>query len=102
MEINRRLFRRLSEYFKDNIRLSYVSTFNVIIITKDDEVYQFDEYLSNENYSTIASNSDMSAIKTMINKSIVKELCFKGVVDIKSGLYHNIARTYDGKVYTWV
>ncbi len=37
----------------------------------------------------------------MIEESIIEELCGKHVVDFKSGINHNIARTSDGKVYVW-
>jgi hypothetical protein len=53
VEINIRPFRRLSDYFKDNIKLSFIAEENKTIVTKDDRVYQFDEEV-NETYYSIA------------------------------------------------
>ncbi len=53
---------RLSEYFKDNIKLSFILPFNVIVITKDkfyQIFYQIDEYL-NRTYSNIVYTNDES------------------------------------------
>jgi alpha-tubulin suppressor-like RCC1 family protein len=99
MDINKRLFRRLSEYFKDNIKLSFILPFNVIVITKD-KFYQIDEHL-NKTYSTIAYTNEESVVKTLIEKSIVNELCDKRVIDCKNSFSHIIALTFFGKVYSW-
>ena len=32
---------------------------------------------------------------------MVKELCYKQLIDFKNSDYHVIARTSDGKVYCW-
>jgi hypothetical protein len=45
MDINKRLFGRLSEYFKNNIKLSFIAKENEVIVTKDDRVYQFNEWV---------------------------------------------------------
>jgi alpha-tubulin suppressor-like RCC1 family protein len=100
MEVNKRLFKRLSDFFKDNIKLSFIAEENVIIVTKDDKVYQFDE-LVNETYSSIAYTCDESVNDILINKSIVEELCNKDIEDIRSGKFHTIVRNSDGKVYVW-
>ncbi len=92
MDINKRLFRRLSEYFKDNIKLSFILPFNVIVITKD-KFYQIDEHL-NKTYSTIAYTNEESVVKTLIEKSIVNELCDKRVIDCKNSFSHIIALTF--------
>ncbi len=95
-QINKRLCKRLSDYFKDNIKLWFIAEQKVIIVTKDDRVYQFDEEV-NKTYSLIAYTCDESVVKELIKKSIVEEICN----DIKNGLLHTIARTSDGKVYVW-
>jgi hypothetical protein len=100
MENNKRLFRKLSVYFKDNIKLSHVMRYNVLIVTNDDRVYQIDEYVK-ETYSSIAYTSDESEIKSLIEKSILGELCYKGVIEFNSSYTHTIARTFDVKVYVW-
>jgi alpha-tubulin suppressor-like RCC1 family protein len=38
-------------------------------------------------------------IKSMIENSILEELCNKGVIDFKCGYSHTIARTSNGKAY---
>jgi predicted transcriptional regulator len=63
MNINKRLYRRLSEYLKDNIKLSFIAEHNVIIVTKDDRVYQFDRFVIST-YSSIAYTSNESVVKT--------------------------------------
>jgi hypothetical protein len=100
MDINKRLYKILSQYFKDNIELSFVEKNNVIIITKEDKVYQFDDEF-NKTYTPITYTCNQSIVNSLIDKSIVEELCDKKVIDIKNGLRHNIARTRDGKVYVW-
>jgi RCC1 and BTB domain-containing protein len=100
MENNKRLFRRLSEYFKNNIKLSFFDKFNILIVTKEDKVYQFDEFVK-DTYSILAFTSDELMIKSMIENSIHEGLCNKGVIDFKCGYSHTIARTSNGKAYFW-
>jgi predicted transcriptional regulator len=100
MENNKRLFRKLGVYFKDNIKLSHVMRYNVLIVTNDDRVYQIDEYVK-ETYSSIAYTSDESEIKSLIEKSTFEELCYKGVIEFNSSYAHTIARTFDEKFYVW-
>ncbi len=52
MNDNNRLFNKISEYFKNNVKLSFVPEDDVLLITNDDKVYRFNEYLF-KNYSTI-------------------------------------------------
>jgi alpha-tubulin suppressor-like RCC1 family protein len=100
MDINKRLYRILSEYFKNNIKLSFIAFRNVIIVTKEDRVYQFDEEFK-ENYCSVEYCRDDKELKTLIEESIIEELCGQNVVDFKSGINQNIARTSHGKVYVW-
>jgi bisphosphoglycerate-dependent phosphoglycerate mutase len=65
MEINKRLHKRLSQYFNNNIKLSFIAKANVIIVTKDNRVYQFDELIT-ETYTSIAYTYDQSVVKTLI------------------------------------
>jgi hypothetical protein len=97
MNINKRFSKILSEYFKDNIRLSLVELNNIIIVTKDDNFYQFDEFV-NKSYTSTVYTSDESLVKTLIEKLIVEELCDKRVIDIKNSLRYTIALTSDQKV----
>jgi alpha-tubulin suppressor-like RCC1 family protein len=100
MQDNNELIKKSGEHFKDNINFLFIAKENLIIVTKDDKVYQIDEQV-NKNYSSIAYTSDEYVVKELIEKSIVEELCDKNVVDIKSGKKHTIARTTDGKIYIW-
>ncbi len=100
MENNKKMLRILSEYFKNNIKLSFVDRFNILIVTKEDKVYQFDEFVK-DTYSSLALTSDELMIKSMIQNSILEELCNKGVIDFKCGYVHTIARTSNGKAYFW-
>jgi alpha-tubulin suppressor-like RCC1 family protein len=98
MEITSTIFERLSDYFQDNIKLSFIANIPVlIIITKDDRFYQFCE----KTYLPIAKTANELQVEILIKQSIVEELCNKNVADIKMGLKHYIARTLDGKVYDW-
>jgi alpha-tubulin suppressor-like RCC1 family protein len=85
----------LRDYFKNNIKLCLKSREKVFIINKNDVFYEIDIY--NENISQFFESNDNSIIESMI----VKELCFKKIVDLSYGLYHYIARTIDYKIYCW-
>jgi hypothetical protein len=80
MEINKRLHKRLSQYFNNNIKLSFFAKANVIeSLTKDNRVYQFDELVT-ETYTSIAYTCDQSMVKTLIEKSILEELRHKEII----------------------
>jgi hypothetical protein len=100
MDISKRLYARLNEYFKDNIKLIYIRWKNVIIITKDNKFHQIDNCV-NDNYREIAINYDENVVKELIKKSTFEELYDKEVVNIESGICHTIVRTSEGKVYVW-
>jgi L-lactate utilization protein LutB len=87
MNINKRLYRILSEYFKNNIKLSFIAFRNAIIVNKEDRVYQFDENFK-ENYCSVEYCRDDKELKTLIEESIIEELCGKNVVDFKSGIIY--------------
>ena len=97
MEDYYRLSVKLNEYFRENIKLSLVSRFSAIIVTNEYKVYEFER----KGFKSIAINisKDEKKIESIIEDSIVEELCHKQIVDIKSGVSHTIARTSDGKVY---
>jgi RCC1 and BTB domain-containing protein len=99
MESNSKLFKMLSNYFKENVKLFFIEKTIVIIVTKDDKVYQFSE--RDKSFCSIAYTSDESMIEKLIEKSIVKEFCNRGVIDFKNGALHTIARTSDGKFCLW-
>jgi hypothetical protein len=76
MNDNNRLLNKISEYFKNNVKLSFVPEDDVLLIANDDKVYHFNEYLF-KNYSTIIYINDESLITKAIEKSIANELCDK-------------------------
>jgi alpha-tubulin suppressor-like RCC1 family protein len=103
------LYEKLNQYFKDKIKQSFVSKDKIIIITKKDEVFIFNRRLNRsyefESYVVnlmIAFNEDDSSGTEFIEKSMVKELCYKNISDFKFGDGILIARTTDGKVFIWL
>jgi alpha-tubulin suppressor-like RCC1 family protein len=72
-----KLFNRLNDYFKDNIRLSLIKKEILIIITKKDSFYCID--IENENIPSFIINNDNSVIESMI----IKDLCEKRINDVK-------------------
>jgi alpha-tubulin suppressor-like RCC1 family protein len=92
---NNMLSIKLIDYFNNNIKLWSKSKDKIFIINKSDVFYEIDIY--NENISQFFESNDNSIIESMI----VKELCFKKIVDLSYGLYHYIARTIDYKIYCW-
>ncbi len=69
MKISKTLFKRLSHHFKDNIKFLTVEYRNIIIVTKDNKVYQFEECV-HRTYSSLAYASDELVVKQINNKSI--------------------------------
>jgi hypothetical protein len=94
MSKNNLVCNKLRQYFSENIKLSFVEEFLVIVITKEDLVYIFQRNL--ENTTFIAFSSDNS-----IDLKIAEEYCFKNIVAFSRGKNHSIARTRDGCVYCW-
>ena len=75
IESNTKLFQILNNYFMNNIKISFVSEYFIIIITIDGKVYAFE---SNSLYSyAIVLCSVKSKIKSFIEDTIVMELCDK-------------------------
>jgi hypothetical protein len=37
MDINKKLFKRLKDYFKDSVKLSFIASHNVLFVTNDDK-----------------------------------------------------------------
>jgi hypothetical protein len=85
---------KLSIYFKDHKKLSFVSNDKILIATNDDNIYEFkrksdqkyksstkifdgNDSMTDIKNSIISLSEDMSTIKPLIDKSILKELCKK-------------------------
>ncbi len=100
-----KVFNDLSEDFKHNIELFYVfgdfdkannkwtEKRNVLIVTKNDEVYAFGG--NSSGVLGLGQNNSVS------KPTIVNELCDKNIVEFKSGWFHCMARTYCGKIYSF-
>jgi alpha-tubulin suppressor-like RCC1 family protein len=89
------LSKKLKEYFKDNIKQSLKFNNKLFIVTKSDDFYEIDIY--NENILSFVSSSDYSIIETMI----IKELCNKNILDLRSGADHYFARINGNEIYFW-
>lgn len=93
-------FNKLEEFFKGNIDQSYVTNRNVIIVTKNGKVYEFERNFGrlNTHLMQISLSDDENVIKTLTEKSIVQEMsCYKNIVDFKINIYFTLMRTTDGK-----
>jgi hypothetical protein len=73
---NRILFNKLNDYFKDNIKLSNICNWYLLIITKDDMFYCIN--IEDENISSYIINND----KSVIDEMIIKDLCYKQINDL--------------------
>jgi hypothetical protein len=85
------LYKKLSEYFSDNIKYSLKTEDKLFIITKSDIFYEID--ITNPKLSYFILCNDQKKIESMI----VKDLCKKGVNHLICGKLHYIARTNDNK-----
>jgi alpha-tubulin suppressor-like RCC1 family protein len=95
MDLNKRFSIKLKEFFGDKLRKLLITKESVKIITNDDKVYEFDKDLR-----TLVKINKMNN-NSFIESKILSELCYKGIIDFKDGLFFVITRTIDGKVYCW-
>lgn len=107
MSDTNRLQNSLNKYFKNDIKLYYVSDAFYIIITKSDKFYEMkSNYFLSEDFpknkiSLLAISDDQSATNQIIEESIVDELCGKDIVNIANGILHAIALSANGEIYCW-
>jgi alpha-tubulin suppressor-like RCC1 family protein len=94
MDLEKKFSFKLKEYFKENFKLLFLTKMHIIIVTKEDKVYEFER-----NLKTLIEYNKYNNI--FIESKILNELCFKKIIDFKNGSDHLIARTIDGKVYCW-
>jgi hypothetical protein len=87
------LYKKLSEYFADNIKYSLKTEDKLFIITKSDIFYEID--ITNPQLSYFILYNDKNKIESMI----VKDLCNKGVNNLICGEYDYVARTNHNKFY---
>jgi hypothetical protein len=67
----------------------------IFIVTKNDIFHEINIY--DVNIQLINSSDEISVIE----KTIVEELCFKKIIDVNYGRRNYIARTEDGRVFCW-
>ena len=75
------------------------SNLNIIIVTKEDKVYEFKKNAINNSLLIFSNNK--SIIKQKISESFVEELSYNGIVELKNSYWHTMALTVDGKLYCW-
>jgi alpha-tubulin suppressor-like RCC1 family protein len=93
---SRIVLNKLNNYFGNNIQLVFVDK-TVIIVTKDDIVYQF-----NNNLETFLVFSNNQNIESYVESQIFKQLCYKRVVDLKGNKECVVARTKNGQLSSWM
>jgi alpha-tubulin suppressor-like RCC1 family protein len=86
---------KLKVYFKDNIKLTLKTPKKLFIITKDDIFYEI--FIYEQKIPSYVLSGDQSILDSMI----VKELCYKRIIDLNYGSRYYIARTIDNRVYIW-
>ncbi len=89
------LSNKLRDYFNDKVKLSFVTERQVLIVTKDDKVYEFERDSENGSLITFGFNN------SIIESKILMELCDKNVVDFAHGDQYCIAFTRYGQIYCW-
>jgi hypothetical protein len=99
MDSSKTIFKKLNQYFDENIKLLFVNQFRVIfIVTKDDKVYRlrkrFDGIIP-----LLALSYDRLEIQKLMEESILENLRNKQVIDLKNGISHRIALTIHGQIY---
>jgi len=99
---NNILLEKLNKYFSENLKLSFISHRNIILVTKDDRVYEFSRVgFKTVRYPLIVMNDENEKIRSIVDESIVEELCHKQIIDFRNGTSFTIARSIDGKIYSW-
>jgi hypothetical protein len=78
MENKKRLFNNLKNYFEANLKLSYLSENDVIVITNDDKVYEFSRYTYNIRSLLLLASEMVSSIKS---RSLLMEKFIVGVAE---------------------
>jgi hypothetical protein len=89
------LFSKLKKYFSDRISLSLKVHKKLFIVTKNDQFYDID--ISDSKIASFVLKNDDSIIESFI----VKNLCYKKIIDLNYGLNYFIARTSCNKFYCW-
>jgi hypothetical protein len=90
---NNVLSNNLKYYFENDIKLALKTKDKVFLITKNNIFNEINIYDSN--IQLILSSDD----NLVIEKYVVKELCYKKIIDLTYGRFHYIARTKDNQIY---
>jgi alpha-tubulin suppressor-like RCC1 family protein len=91
----KKVYLQLNEYFAGNIKLSYKSVSELIIITNEDKVYK----IMKNDLALIALN--INEFESIIESSLVPELCGKRIVYFSNGTAFVMALNIEGKIYCW-
>jgi alpha-tubulin suppressor-like RCC1 family protein len=95
---NKRLSNKLNEYFKETIKLTFITNSEVIILTVDDKLYKIG---IEEQSVLLGLDPKVDNQNSYIDSLIVDKLCNKSIIDFSNGYSHGIARTLYDKVYCW-
>jgi alpha-tubulin suppressor-like RCC1 family protein len=95
---NKRLSNKLNEYFKETIKLTFVTNGEVIILTVDDKLYKLG---IEEQTVLLGLDPNVDNQNSYIDSLIVDKLCNKSIIDFSNGYSHVMARTLYDKVYCW-
>jgi alpha-tubulin suppressor-like RCC1 family protein len=95
------MYNKLNRYFENRIKFSLVSGRNTLIVTKDDKVYEFNQYCEHNKNSLIALSVEESDIERFIEIAIEEELCGKNIKKFEISVERTYALTEDGDIYSW-
>jgi alpha-tubulin suppressor-like RCC1 family protein len=82
------------EHFGNDVRLSMRTDSVLILITKSDLFYEM-------NILSLKDKYLKTDVKTLIDFMLIKEMCYKGIIELIPGISHIFARAYDNNIYCW-
>jgi hypothetical protein len=95
MDLENSFSNKLNDYFGNNIKLVFVVCKGiVIIVTKDDRVYEF-----NNNLETFLVFNNNQNVESYVESKILNGFCSKEVIDFKCNIFGVMARTINGQLY---
>ena len=99
-EYTNNILKDISRILNNSLAFKYFYIFkdennknNAIIVTNDDKLYTFGS--NSEGYLGFGHDNQVTEV------TIVSPLCEKRVIDFKYSSHHIIARTSDGRLYSW-
>jgi hypothetical protein len=85
----------MRKHFINNIKLTFLTSSSIILLTKDDKLYNFD--ILHDFYLFLDPNEE----DALIRSALIEEICNKGIVHIETGHFYAIVRTRNGQIYCW-